>query len=413
MRLFRNSSVLVALLAMAAATRPAHCAPQPREGLRPEVLETFLRMRVVAAVLDTQAVELTYPAYPGPTDGLVPVSSLGSQVVSRVRSHGGSARDAWNNPLLYWSDGRDYLILSLGSDGMRQFDYSGARPYANVRMAWAGSDPTNDLLIVDGVAYRGPASQTELLRRAMGEVRSVGTAVESFAVDNNIYPGPVDPIDLVARIETIVAPIYIRVLPKIDPWGNPYLFWSDTTHYAVVSYGPDGIPDFPYATWGRAEFEAMQTASTTRFGADLVWVTGEFVQWPTVGQGPNDNLRRAMADLRSAGTAVESFAVDWNVYPGPVAPIDAVARIETILEPTYIRSLPKVDPWGNPFLFWSDTTHYALVSYGPDGTPDFPYATWGQIEFEALRTGQTTRFGADIVFANGQFVQYPTIGEGP
>ena len=64
MRLFRNGSVLVALLAMAAATRPALCAPQPRDGLRPEVLETFLRMRVVAAVLDTQAVELTYPAYP-------------------------------------------------------------------------------------------------------------------------------------------------------------------------------------------------------------------------------------------------------------------------------------------------------------------------------------------------------------
>ena len=48
---------------------------------------------------------------------------------------------------------------------------------------------------------------------------------------------------------------------------------------------------------------------------------------------------------------VESFSVDWNVYPGPVAPIDAVARIETILEPPYIRSLPKVDPWGDPFLF--------------------------------------------------------------
>src|SRR6185295_10044424 len=134
MRRFRNGSVLVALLAMAAATRPALCAPQPRDGLRPEVLETFLRMRVVAAVLDTQAVE---PTYPGPTDGLVPVSSLGSQVVSRVRSHGGSARDAWNNPLLYWSDGRDYLILSIGSDGIRQFDYSGTRPYANIPMGWA------------------------------------------------------------------------------------------------------------------------------------------------------------------------------------------------------------------------------------------------------------------------------------
>jgi len=409
MRPFRINCGLVALLAIVSAARPAHGA-QSGDGLRPEVLETFLRMRVLAAVLDTQAVEA---AYPGPTAGLVPVSSLGNRLTARARSHGGAVRDAWNNPLLYWSDGRDYLILSFGSDGERQFDYSGTRPYANVRTGWAGSDPTNDLLIVDGVAYRGPASQSELLRRAMGELRSIGTAVESFAVDNNLYPGPIEPIDLVSRLEPVVEPIYIRVLPTIDPWGNPFLVWSDTTHYALVSYGPDGIPDFPYATWGRTEFEAMHAGPTTRFGADLVFANGEFVQWPAAGPGPNDNLRRAMADLRSAGTAVESFAVDWNVYPGPVEPIDDVARIETILEPTYIRALPKVDPWGNPFRFWSDTTHYAFVSYGPDGIPDFPYASWGRTEFEAMHYGPTTRFGADIVFVTGQFVQWPTVGEGP
>jgi hypothetical protein len=409
MRLSRNQCALVALLAILSAGRPAHGATSG-DGLHPEVLETFLRMRVLAAVLDTQAVESPYP---GPTDGLVPVSSLGSQLTARVRSHGGAVRDAWNNPLLYWSDGRDYLILSLGSDRMRQFDYSGAPPYANVQMGWAGSDPTNDLLIVDGVAYRGPASQTELLRRAMAELRSIGTACESFAVDNNIYPGPVEPIDQVARIETIVSPIYIRTLPKLDPWGNPFLFWSDTTHYALVSYGPDGIPDFPYASWGRIEFEAMHAGPTTRFGADLVFANGEFVQWPAVGPGPNDNLRRAMADLRSSATACESFAVDYGVHPGPVDPIDQVAMIETIVEPTYIRALPKVDPWGNPYLFWSDTTHYALVSYGPDGTPDFPYANWGRTEFEAMHAGLTTRFGADLVFFTGGFVQWPTVEPGP
>ena len=120
-----------------------------------------------------------------------------------------------------------------------------------------------------------------------------------------------------------------------------------------------------------------------------------------------------MLDLRMAGTAVESFAVDNNVYPGPVEPIDLAERIETTVEPIYIRTLPKVDPWGNPFLFWSDTSHYTLLSYGPDGIPDFPYATWGRAEFDAVHTGLTTRFGADVVFANGQFVQWPTIGEGP
>jgi hypothetical protein len=410
MRLLRYNCGLVALVAIVSAARPAHGA-QSDDGLRPEVLETFLRMRVLAAVLDTQAVEAPYP---GPTDGLVPVSSLANRLTASARSHGGAVRDAWNNPLLYWSNGRDYLILSLGSDGTRQFDYSGAPPYANVRTGWAGSDPTNDLLIVDGVAYRGPASQSELLRRAMGELRSIGTAVESFAVDNNIYPGPVEPINVVATIEPVlVQGAYLRVLQKVDPWGNPYLFWSDRTYYTLVSYGPDGIPDFPYASWGRTEFEAMHAGPTTRFGADLVFASGQFVQWPATGPGPNDNLRRAMADLRSAATACESFAVDYNVYPGPVEPIDLDARIETILEPSYIRALPKVDPWGNPYLFWSDTTHYALVSYGPDGTPDFPYATWGRTEFEAMHVGVTTRFGADLVFANGAFVQWPTVGEGP
>jgi hypothetical protein len=369
-------------------------------------------MRILAAVIETQAVEA---AYPGPTDGLVPVSSLDNHLTARVRSHGGAVRDAWNNPLLYWSDGRDYLIVSLGSDRTMQFSYDGYPPYANVPSGWAGSDPTNDLLIVDGVAYRGPASQTELLRRAMGEVRSLGIGCESFAVDNNIYPGPVQPIDVVSRIEAAVAPIYIRVFPKVDPWGNPYLFWSDAMHYALVSHGPDGIPDFPYATYGRTEFEAMHAGSTTRFGADLVYVTGEFVQWPAVlGQtSPNGNLRQAMADLRSSATACESFAVDYAYYPGPVDPIDSVARIETILEPNYIRTLPKLDPWGNPYRFWSDTTHYTLLSYGPDGIPDFPYATWGLTEFDAIHTGLTTRFGADLVFANGEFVQWPTVGEGP
>ena len=411
MRLFRRNCVLVALLAILPAARPAHCA-QSGDGLRPEVLETFLRMRVLAAVLDTQAVEAPYP---GPTDGLVPVSSLANRLTAGARSHGGAVRDAWNNPLLYWSNGRDYLILSLGSDGMRQFDYTAAPPYANVRTGWAGSDPTNDLLIVDGVAYRGPASQSELLRRAMGELRTIGTACESFAVDNNVYPGPVEPMDVVATIEPVLVQVgrYLRVLQRVDPWGNPFLFWSDTTHYVLVSYGPDGIPDFPYATWGRTEFEAMLAGPTTRFGADLVFANGEFVQWPKTGPGPNDNLRRAMADLRSAATACESFAVDYNVYPGPVDPIDLVATIETIVEPNYIRALPKVDPWGNPFLFWSETTHYALVSYGPDGVPDFPYATWGRTEFESMHAGPTTRFGADLVFVTGGFVQWPTVGEGP
>jgi hypothetical protein len=283
MRLPRIPWSIVAIFAVAASVSPG-LAAQPVDGLRPEVLETFFRMRVLAAVIDTQAVENPLP---GPTTGLVPFSSLGAQLVSRARSHGGTVRDAWGNPFLYWSDGRDYLILSLGSDAVMQFDYSATPPYANVGTGWAGSDPTNDLLIVDGVAYRGPASQSEFLRHAMGELRTVGTACESFAVDYNVYPGPVEPIDVVARIEAVLeGGAYIRVLPTVDPWGNPLLFWSDTTHYALVSYGSDGLPDYPYTTWGLTEFSALHTGPTTRFGQDLVFANGTFVQWPAIGQSP-------------------------------------------------------------------------------------------------------------------------------
>lgn len=258
-------------------------ATEPSAYLQPKVLETFFRMRVVAALLDTQSIDVPFP---GPTSGLVPASWLRTQLRPVPGISVGSLQDAWGNALLYWSDGRDYLVLSLGADGKPQFDYAAEPPYANVTKGWAGSDPRDDLIIVDGVAYRGPASQRELLRRAMADMRSAGTACESFAIDNNFYPGPVTPIDIIDRIARDVEPIYIVHLPKVDPWGHPYLVWSDTRGYALVSYGPDGQADYPYATWSSAEFNALHTGPTMRTGQDIVFANGQFVQWPAIMDGP-------------------------------------------------------------------------------------------------------------------------------
>ena len=273
--------MLVAVLATIAIGAPANASPSA-DSARPKVLETFLRMRILAAVVDNQADE---GSYPGPTDGLVAVSSLDDDVLAGVRRCGGSARDAWGNALLYWSDGQDYFILSLGSDKAAQFDYNAVPPYANVSMGWTSSSG-DDLMIVNGVAYRGPASQRELLRRAMSEMRSAGTATESFAVDKDVYPGPVEPIAVATRVAADLEPIYIKTLPTVDPWGNPYLFWSDTQHYGIVSYGPDGVPEYPYANWGLTEFTSLHTGPTVRFGQDLLFVDGAFVQWPSVSQRP-------------------------------------------------------------------------------------------------------------------------------
>ncbi len=62
-------------------------------------------------------------SYPGPTDGWVPVSRIATYLepvyIGRL-----PRTDAWNNPILYWSDGGSYRILSRGQDGVMDRDWT-------------------------------------------------------------------------------------------------------------------------------------------------------------------------------------------------------------------------------------------------------------------------------------------------
>jgi type II secretion system protein G len=121
--------------------------------------------------------------------------------------------------------------------------------------------------------------------------------------------------------------------------------------------------------------------------------------------------KRTMGDMRSAGTAAEAYAVDFNHYPAAAAftlptgltiPTgtfgSATSGFNQQVTPTYIRVLPLMDGWSSFFLYGTGTTnlqHYIVVSNGKDGTPGTN--TWGE----------TTNFNDDIIFVDGQFVQYP------
>ena len=102
--------------------------------------------------------------------------------------------------------------------------------------------------------------------------------------------------------------------------------------------------------------------------------------------------KRTMADMRSIGTAVESYAVDNNVYP-----VAGTALIlQGLVQPVYIKTMPLNDGWNNTFVVDSVSTQYTISSNGKDG------ASGGCV------TGtMTTLFNQDICFANGQFIQYP------
>src|SRR5262245_21509044 len=86
------------------------------------------------------------------------------------------------------------------------------------------------------------ATGWELTRKAMADLRAIGTVMESYAVDHNAYPETtgLDPVEeLAGRVE----PVYIKKLPRTDPWGKPYYVWSTGKQYLVVSGGADRTLD--------------------------------------------------------------------------------------------------------------------------------------------------------------------------
>ncbi len=104
--------------------------------------------------------------------------------------------------------------------------------------------------------------------------------------------------------------------------------------------------------------------------------------------------KRTMADMRSIGTAVESYAVDNNIYPTAAN----ITALEPVLEPVYIKEMPLTDGWRFPLIYEPGTTPgtgYTVESTGKNGTDDADVA------------GPTTLFSADILFVNGQFTSWP------
>src|SRR5882762_11882146 len=74
-------------------------------------------------------------------------------------------------------------------------------------------------------------------KRTMADIRSIGTAVESYAVDNNKYPMSWSNATA-ATMATSVAPIYIKTVPTNDGWNNAWHADSNATGttYTLQSY---------------------------------------------------------------------------------------------------------------------------------------------------------------------------------
>ncbi len=105
-------------------------------------------------------------------------------------------------------------------------------------------------------------------KRTMADLRSIGTAVESYAIDNNYYPAATD-IATLGAAATSVVPIYIKTMPLQDGWRHDFYVNSTTTGYTLASGGKDG-----------GGITGWVGGATTDFNAPIVFTAGQFSQWP-------------------------------------------------------------------------------------------------------------------------------------
>jgi hypothetical protein len=111
------------------------------------------------------------------------------------------------------------------------------------------------------------------------------------------------------------------------------------------------------------------------------------------------NQRRTMVDLKRLGRVVDDWARE-NAGSYPVCNrFEAVTGcLASSLPSGALADLRLIDAWGRPILYHTNEggTTYALISYATDG------------EYDRLgKAGPTSSHNADIVFADGDFVQWP------
>jgi hypothetical protein len=176
--------------------------------------------------------------------------------------------------------------------------------------------------------------------------------------------------------------VHERRLPAKDAWGHPLRFRIGEGGHVLASDGPDGLP----------VLEPVRAL----WGDDIVLMGGKFL----------DPSMVTMSILRTLGTAIESYAVDHDAYPGPTNGVVPASTLEPLLVPVYILELPTSDAWGNPILVYGEPAGYLLLSLGADGKAETEYdprktGVWQK------GAGATRTPGRDMLFTNGQFTQWP------
>ncbi len=118
--------------------------------------------------------------------------------------------------------------------------------------------------------------------------------------------------------------------------------------------------------------------------------------------------KATMGDMKTLGTAIESYITDSAMAPGAGA-VTVVTGLEVLLEPFYARKLITRDAWRDTFHYESGPPGlrqalYSVISYGSDNI-----LTGIDPANSNYIITSMNGFKNDICFSNGTFTYAPRI----
>lgn len=202
-------------------------------------------------------------------------------------------------------------------------------------------------------------------------------------------------IDYREWVRSVYEPLYAKYFTE-EQLADLVAFYKTPTGQQMVKALPE------------IEREAMQSA-----GAQIREKFAAIARQVDEERRARLPWEQTMADMRSASTAAEAWAVDHDdLYPPPQSWTD----LQKELEPTYIKPMPLKDGWGNElaYVVSEDRKHYRIVSAGADNAFDWDSRRIVVKEppkngapAEGQHTKLSDRLEDDIIFADGAFVQAP------
>jgi general secretion pathway protein G len=119
-------------------------------------------------------------------------------------------------------------------------------------------------------------------KRSMSDMRTMATAVEAYAVDNNFYPsaqctGKFTGVStrMTDTSLSVLAPTYIANPVKKDGWSNFFAYntTANNQEYGFRSYGRDNTAQ-----------GTIVCTTTTNFNDDILYSNGGFLNYPEGSQ---------------------------------------------------------------------------------------------------------------------------------